>query len=100
MKIENFGVPVNGVGQTPKVNKGKGFKELLSDSLTKTDLGKDKATVSENAQTMAKALNTLNDASDVRDTQIAMLKKQILSGNYTIDYEELAKKLSSINWFS
>jgi flagellar biosynthesis anti-sigma factor FlgM len=101
MKIENSTNSINGLGQTPKVNKSKGFKELLSDSLQQTSsLGTDKATVSGSAQTMAKAMEALNETSDVRETQIEALKSQILSGNYHIDYDELAKQLSSMTWFS
>ena len=101
MKIDNLPNSVNGLGQTPKVNKGKGFKELFSESLqSSSSLGSDKATVSEGAQTMAKAMGALSDTSDVRDTQIEALRAQILSGNYHIDYDELAKKLSSMTWFS
>ena len=100
MKIDYLSNPVNGVGQTPKTNKSKGFKELLSETVQKGDLGQDKATVSGGAQTMAKAMGSLNETSDVRTSQIAMLKSQIDSGNYHIDYEELAKRLSSLTWFS
>jgi flagellar biosynthesis anti-sigma factor FlgM len=101
MKIENLTNPVSGLGQTPKVNKDKGFKELLSESLQQSSsLGTDKATVSGSAQTMAKAMEALNTSSDVRDTQVEALKSQILNGNYHIDYDELAKKLSSMTWFS
>ncbi|MCE1252995.1 MAG: flagellar biosynthesis anti-sigma factor FlgM [Anaerolineae bacterium] len=100
MKIDNFPNSVNGLGQTPKVNKSKGFKELFSESLQKSSLGTDKATVSESAQTMAKAMGALSETSDVRDAQIEALKAQILNGNYHIDYDELAKKLSSMTWFS
>jgi flagellar biosynthesis anti-sigma factor FlgM len=100
MKIEYLSNPVNGVGQTPKSNKSKGFKELLSETVQKSELGQDKATVSGGAQTMAKAMGSLNETSDVRESQIAMLRAQIDSGNYHIDYEELSKRLSSLTWFS
>ena len=100
MKIEFISNPVNDVGQTPKANKNKGFKELLSETIQKGELGQDKATVSGGAQTMAKAMGSLNETSDVRESQVAMLKSQILSGNYHIDYDELAKRLSSLSWFS
>ena len=100
MKIENINNPVNGLGQTPKIEKNKGFKEVLANTLSKADQSQDKATVSESAQTVAKAVGTLNDTSDVRESQIAMLKSQILNGNYHIDYDGLAKKLSSMTWFS
>jgi flagellar biosynthesis anti-sigma factor FlgM len=100
MKIENYGSPVNGLGQTPKVNKSKGFKDVLSDALSLTSSNQDQANVSEDAQTMAKALDNLNGSSDVRETQIDMIRSQILSGNYHIDYEGLAKKISSLTWFS
>jgi flagellar biosynthesis anti-sigma factor FlgM len=100
MKIDYLSNPVNGVGQTPKANKNKGFKELLSETVQKGDLGQDKATVSGGAQTMAKAMGSLNETSDVRTAQVAALKTQIESGNYHIDYEALAKRLSSLSWFS
>ena len=100
MKIDYLSNSVNGVGQTPKANKNKGFKELLSETVQKGSLGQDKSTVSSSAQTMAKAMGSLNETPDVRESQIAMLRSQILSGNYHIDYEELAKRLSSMSWFS
>lgn len=100
MKIENIGTPVSGIGQTSKANKSKGFKEVLSDALSISNGNVDKASVSENAQTMAKALENLNGSSDIRESQIEMIRSQILNGNYHIDYEELAKKLSSLTWFS
>jgi flagellar biosynthesis anti-sigma factor FlgM len=100
MKIDILSNSVNGVGQTPKTNKNKGFKELLSETVQKSSLGQDKATVSSSAQTMAKAVGTLNETPDVRESQVAMLRSQIMNGNYHIDYDELAKRLSSMTWFS
>jgi len=100
MKIDYLSNPVNGVGQTPKTNKNKGFKELLTETVQKGDLGQDKSSVSSGAQTMAKAMGSLNGTSDVREAQIASLKSQIESGNYQINYEELSKRLSSLSWFS
>jgi anti-sigma28 factor (negative regulator of flagellin synthesis) len=49
---------------------------------------------------MAKAMGTLNETTDVRESQIAALRSQILNGNYHINYDELAKRLSSMSWFS
>jgi flagellar biosynthesis anti-sigma factor FlgM len=100
MKIDLLSSPVNGVGQTPKTEKNKGFKELLSETVQKSSMGQDKATVSSGAQTMAKAMGTLNETTDVRESQVTMIKSQIMNGNYHVDYDELAKRLSSMVWFS
>jgi len=56
-------------------------------------IGQDKVEMSENARLLAKARTSLNGAEEVESERVAMLKKQVESGDYTIQIGELARKL-------
>jgi flagellar biosynthesis anti-sigma factor FlgM len=94
MKIENsYNVNrVDGVAKKERVsNRNSMVKNNVIASV-------DNTTVSGGAQIMAKAMETLKDIPEVREEQIASIRAQILSGQYAIRFDELAKKLSS-NFF-
>ena len=55
--------------------------------------GQDKAEMSENARLLAKARATLGTTDETNSDHLAMLRKQIESGDYTVQVSELARKL-------
>ncbi len=56
--------------------------------------GKDEASVSESAKILAKAYQSLNDSSEVRDETVDALREQIETGEYDVPYETLAGVLA------
>jgi flagellar biosynthesis anti-sigma factor FlgM len=56
---------------------------------------KDRADLSRDALTLAKARVRLNETSDVRQERIAALQAQVQAGTYRVPVEELAKALLS-----
>ena len=57
---------------------------------------KDHAILSDQAQLLAKALNKMEGTPEVRMEKVEALRKEILDGQYQVNYEELAKKMSGL----
>ncbi len=57
---------------------------------------KDHAILSDQAQLLAKALNKMEGTPEVRMEKVEALRSQILEGQYQVNYEELAKKMSGL----
>jgi flagellar biosynthesis anti-sigma factor FlgM len=55
--------------------------------------GQDKAEMSENARLLAKARTALGNVDETDTERVAALRKQIESGDYTVQVSELARKL-------
>jgi flagellar biosynthesis anti-sigma factor FlgM len=55
--------------------------------------GKDKAELSDNARLLARARVSLDNVSEVESEKVQMLRKQVESGDYTIQVEEIARRL-------
>lgn len=56
--------------------------------------GKDRATLSREAQLLSRAMAAFDGTSEVRSEKVEALRAQILSGEYQIPYQELARRLS------
>jgi negative regulator of flagellin synthesis FlgM len=57
---------------------------------------KDHATLSDQAQLLSKALKTMEGTPEVRMEKVEALRNQILDGQYQINYDALAKKMSGL----
>jgi negative regulator of flagellin synthesis FlgM len=57
---------------------------------------KDHAILSDQAQLLAKALTKMEGTPEVRMEKVEALRSQILEGQYQVNYEELAKKMSGL----
>lgn len=55
--------------------------------------GKDKVEFSDRARLLSKARASFDEASGVRTEQVSELRAKVDSGQYTIPYEDLARKL-------
>lgn len=92
MKIENF----NLVGRVDGVSKNNNVKSTQSKS--SETVGADRATLSDGAQLMMKAMESLKDTPEVREERLQEVRDQIINGQYQVQYGELAKRLASKNW--
>ncbi len=57
---------------------------------------KDHAILSDQAQLLSKALTKMEGTPEVRMEKVEALRSQILEGQYQVNYEELAKKMSGL----
>ncbi|HEX7555303.1 MAG TPA: flagellar biosynthesis anti-sigma factor FlgM, partial [Leptolinea sp.] len=57
---------------------------------------KDHAILSDQAQLLSKALSKMEGTPEVRMEKVEALRSQILNGQYKVNYEELAKKMSGL----
>ena len=94
MKIEN-GIPQ--IGQT-QMNGLTGVDKTRAQKVKPTTGGepveKDQATLSGEALFLAKAMSELSGTTDDRQEKVESLRAQIMSGDYQISYEALARKLA------
>lgn len=93
MKVENNGINrINRPdveGAYPLDKTARSGETLASEELT----GKDRASVSERARLLAKARVSLNETPDVRSEKVDTLREKIETGNYSVAYDELARRL-------
>ena len=91
MKIEN-----NGISQlsskstdiTGRIEKKDDHKDVQA-----VRAGQDKAEMSENARLLAKSRSALGNVEETDSTRVVMLQKQVESGDYKVQVNELARKL-------
>ena len=91
MKIEN-----NGISQlsskstdiTGRIEKKDDHKDLQT-----VRSGQDKAEMSESARLLAKSRSALGNVEETDSTRVVMLQKQVESGDYKIQVNDLARKL-------
>lgn len=57
---------------------------------------KDHAILSDQAQLLSKALSKMEGTPEVRMEKVEALRNKILDGQYQVNYEELAKKMSGL----
>jgi flagellar biosynthesis anti-sigma factor FlgM len=91
MKIENTSLsPLSSkpAESTKRVEKKDSLKNTRS-----VHAGQDKAEMSENARLLAKARAALGNVDETETERVAALRKQIESGDYTVQVSELARKL-------
>jgi flagellar biosynthesis anti-sigma factor FlgM len=93
MKIENVGNGVTPLSSKPtEPNKRIEKKEDARDvhGVRNTQ---DKAQMSDNARLLMKARGVLGTVEDPNNDRLEMLKEQIASGNYSIQLNDLARKI-------
>jgi flagellar biosynthesis anti-sigma factor FlgM len=91
MKIEN--TSLSPLSSKPSESaKRMEKKETLKDTRL-VHAGQDKAEMSENARLLAKARTVLGNVDETDTERLGMLRKQIESGDYTVQVSELARKL-------
>ena len=91
MKIENNSLsPLS--SKPAESAKRMEKKESLKDTRS-VHAGQDTAEMSENARLLAKARTALGNMDETNTERLAMLRKQIESGDYTVQVSELARKL-------
>ena len=93
MKIENTSMsPLSSkpTDSTKRVEKKDSLKESRS-----VQAGQDKAEMSENARLLAKARAALGNVEDTDTERLTALRNQIESGDYTVQVNELARKLAA-----
>jgi flagellar biosynthesis anti-sigma factor FlgM len=91
MKIENTSLsPLSSkpTESAKRVEKKHSLKDTRS-----VQAGQDKAEMSENARLLAKARAALGNVDETDTERVAALRKQIESGDYTVQVSELARKL-------
>jgi flagellar biosynthesis anti-sigma factor FlgM len=91
MKIENTSMsPLSSkpTESARRVEKKDSLKESRS-----VQAGQDKAEMSESARLLAKARTALGKVEETDTERVAALRKQIESGDYTVQVNELARKL-------
>lgn len=91
MKIENTSMsPLSSkpTESTKRVEKKDSLQNARS-----IHAGQDKAEMSENARLLAKARAALGNVDETESEQLIALRKQIESGDYTVQVNELARKL-------
>ncbi len=91
MKIENNGInplspnkmqPANG---TEKKTASQGMSSIVG--------GQDRAELSENARMLAKARASMDEGDDLNAERVAQLRQQVQNGDYTVQVEEIARRL-------
>ena len=91
MKIENTSMSPLSSKPTESTNRVE-KKDPVKDTRS-VQSGQDKAEMSENARLLAKARAALGNVDETDTERVAALRKQIESGDYTVQVSELARKL-------
>jgi|WetSurMetagenome_2_1015567.scaffolds.fasta_scaffold429528_2 negative regulator of flagellin synthesis FlgM len=95
--MENGKISSVGSGQTNRVlsadqNKYKAAMSESQESVVQSDM----ATVSAEAQVLAKSLSVLNEVDDVRQEKVTAIKNKIETGTYEINYQNIALKIQGV----
>ena len=91
MKIENNGISQlssKSTDVTGRIEKKDDHKNLQT-----VHSGQDKAEMSESARLLAKSRSALGNVDETNSTRVEMLQKQVESGDYKIQVNDLARKL-------
>jgi flagellar biosynthesis anti-sigma factor FlgM len=97
MKIENnpsTSIPQSITENISSVDKAQQFKSASALAARTTE--KDHAILSDQAQLLSKALSKMEGTPEVRMEKVESLRKEILEGQYQVNYEELAKRMSGL----
>jgi negative regulator of flagellin synthesis FlgM len=96
MKIDQM---FGSIGRMDGVNRpGKDNSVRQKSDKSSSSSSTDKATFSSGAQVLGKAMDGLKDAPEVRQDRIDQIRQDIMNGQYQINYDELAKRLSTKLW--
>jgi flagellar biosynthesis anti-sigma factor FlgM len=97
MKIENN--PLSNISQakTEHLSSVERASHNKSTSVSAARTAeKDRAILSDQAQLLSKALTKMEGTPDVRMEKVEALRNEMLNGQYQINYEELAKRMSGL----
>jgi flagellar biosynthesis anti-sigma factor FlgM len=97
MKIENN--PTSKISQSitesvSSIEKAQQQKSTSAPAARTTE--KDHAILSDQAQLLSKALAKMEGTPEVRMEKVESLRKEILDGQYQVNYDELAKRMSGL----
>lgn len=93
MKIENTNLSPLSSKPTESAKRIE-KKDVLKD-VQSVRTGQDKVEMSEEARLLAKARAALGNVDDTNTEKLATLRGQIESGDYTVQVNELARKLAA-----
>lgn len=96
MKIENNPPKINSTQTEGLAAFDKNRVSRYQENQPEKTQPKDVASLSEEAQLLAKAFSSLEGSSEVREEKVEALRAQIKSGSYNINYDELAKRMSGV----
>jgi len=92
MKVENNPIaPMSSQGTDAAQRVDK---KVYSSEVNKTEQGRERAVVSENGRLLSKARTAMESSPDeVENTRLEMLRNDIKSGDYSIQVEEVARRM-------
>ena len=93
MKIENTGL--SPLSSKPTESARRVEKQNSPKDVSTVRAGQDKVEMSDEARLLAKARAALGNVEDADVERLAALRKQIESGDYTVQVNELARKLAA-----
>lgn len=96
MKIENNPPKINSTQTEGLASFDKNRVSRYQDNQPEKTQPKDVASLSEEAQLLAKAFSSLEGTAEVREEKVEALRSQIKSGTYNINYDEVAKRMSGV----
>ncbi len=91
MKVENNSVTPLSSQNTDAAQRVD--KKVNSSEVSSVSQGRDRADVSENARLLAKARAALESNAEVENARVEMLRNEIKSGDYSVQVEEIARKM-------
>ncbi|KAA3648389.1 MAG: flagellar biosynthesis anti-sigma factor FlgM [Chloroflexi bacterium] len=95
-KIENTNASQIMRSQANKARQAEQRKDTVGSQRGERSARSDQTALSPRARLLSTARKALESASDVRREKIEAIQQEILDGNYQVDVEELAKRLSSL----
>jgi flagellar biosynthesis anti-sigma factor FlgM len=91
MKIENSGIQA--LNTRPAETPTRIAKKEARKDVNALQTGQDKAEMSENARLLARARTELGNVEETSPERLESLRQEIQSGEYTVQVNELARKL-------
>ena len=82
-------------GYVRNINKDKSKSTDISDerNSNKTSASGDSVELSQEAKTMGKAMEVLDNLPDIREEKVAEIRERIASGTYQVDGKKIAEKM-------
>lgn len=91
MKIENNGISSLSTQSTEAAQRAE--RKSSAGGAGRVQQGHDKAELSESARLLAKARAQMDSQDSVRSERLDEIRQQVNNGDYTIQVEELARRL-------
>ncbi len=96
MKIENNGIsPLAPQGSDP----AQRAERKTGAELNPSGHNRDSVALSADARLLAKARSAADSAPEVESERLAQLRQRVESGDYTVQVEEIARKLAARTFF-